>query len=121
MPKKMRRNKRSNPRMSSGTVPRYSRPDSVKDLLAHRLPGLKRVTDQAVRQSFWNDWLSGHIPAPMRTKISGIAERDGTLVVFAETAAWSARLRYAILELQREIHAADPAVTAIEVRVLPRR
>ena len=50
-----------------------------------------------------------------------LGERDGTLVIFAETAAWSARLRYAILELQREIHAADPAVTAIEVRVLPRR
>jgi hypothetical protein len=121
MPKKMSRNKRSNPRMSSRTVPRYSRPDSVKDLLAHKLPGLKRVTDQAVRQSFWNGWLCGHIPAAMRTKISGVAERDGTLVIFAESAAWSARLRYAVHELEGEIRAANPKLTEIEVRVLPRR
>jgi hypothetical protein len=53
-------------------------------------------------------------------RISGIAEREGRLVIFAETAAWSARLRYAILELEREIRAADPALIDIEVRVLPR-
>jgi hypothetical protein len=60
------------------------------------------------------------LPPEIRPKVSGVTERDGTLVVFAETAAWSARLRYVILELEREIRAADPAITAIEVRVLPR-
>jgi len=63
---------------------------------------LTRVTAQASRQNFWNCWLSTHLP------------------IFAETAAWSARLRYAILELEREIRAAAPALTDIEVRVLPR-
>jgi len=41
-------------------------------------------------------------------------------VIFAATAAWSARLRYAVLELEREIRTADPELTDIEVRVLPR-
>ena len=98
---------------------------SVKELLASSRPTLKRVTDrvadQAARASFWSAWLAAHVAQPTHARICAIAERDGTLVIFAETAAWSARLRYAILELQGEIHAADPAVTAIEVRVLPRR
>jgi hypothetical protein len=120
MPKKMSRNKRSKAAMSTRAAARAPAAHSVKDLLASGKPTLKRVTDQATRQSFWNDWLAGHIPAEIRTRISGIAERDGTLVIFAESAAWSARLRYAVLELEREIRAADPALAGIEVRVLPR-
>jgi hypothetical protein len=93
---------------------------SVKELLARRVPTLTRVTAQASRQNFWNCWLSTHLPPEIRTRISGVTERDGRLVIFAETAAWSARLRYAILELEREIRVADPALTDIAVRVLPR-
>jgi len=93
---------------------------SVKELLARRIPVLTRVTAQASRQNFWNCWFSTHLPPEIRPRISGVTERDRTLVIFAETAAWSARLRYAIFELEDEIRAADPALTDIEVRVLPR-
>ena len=93
---------------------------SVKELLARRAPALTRVTAQASRQNFWNQWLSTHLPPEMRPRVTGVTERESTLVIFAETAAWSARLRYAVLELEREIRAADPALTGIEVRVLPR-
>jgi hypothetical protein len=120
MPKNMGRNKRKNRPMSTAAVPQSAPAHSVKDLLAHGLPSLKRVTHQAARQKFWNGWLDGHIPAEIRTRISGVAERDSTLVIFAESAAWSARLRYAVLELEREIRAADPGLSAIKVRVRPR-
>ena len=106
--------------MSSRTSPVSRKVDSVKELLTRRLPALSRVTDQAARHNFWEKWLSERLPAELRPRISGIAERDATLVIFAETAAWSARLRYAILELEREIRTADPELTDIEVRVLPR-
>ena len=79
-----------------------------------------RVTAQSARQNFWSCWLSDHLPAELRARVSGITEHSGKLVIFAESAAWSARLRYAVLELEREIRAADPALTGIEVRVLPR-
>ena len=113
MPKKMTRNKRR-------IVPRAPRTHSVKDLLAAGSPGLKRVTDQAARGRFWGEWLAARLPESSRERISGISEREGTLVIFAESAAWSARLRYAVLELEGEIRAADPGLTGIEVRVLPR-
>ena len=106
--------------MRSRTGPTPAAAHSVKELLARRAPVLTRVTTQASRQNFWNCWLSTHLPPEIRPKVSGVTERAGTLVIFAETAAWSARLRYAVLELEREIRAADSAVTDVEVRVLPR-
>ncbi|HVY79772.1 MAG TPA: hypothetical protein VG994_02225 [Steroidobacteraceae bacterium] len=42
-------------------------------------------------------------------------------MIFAESAAWSARLRYAIAELDADIRRANPAIRSVSVRVLPRR
>ena len=120
MPKNMSRNKRKKQPVSTLAAPRTPPVHSVKELLAHGPPSLKRVTDQAARQSFWHGWLRGHIPAELHARISGVAEREGTLVIFAESAAWSARLRYAVLELESEIRAAQPTLGRIAVRVRPR-
>jgi Dna[CI] antecedent, DciA len=120
MPKNMGRNKRGKRRMSTTTASRAVRTHSVKELLARAVPGLTRVTDQAMRQKFWRDWLAANLPAETAAKISGVADREGTLVIFAESAAWSARLRFALRELERDIRRADPAVSSVIVRVLPR-
>ena len=120
MPKMMSRNKRGKAPMRSRTGLTFAPAHSVKELLARRVPTLTRVTAQVSRQNFWNQWLSTHLPPEIRPRVTGVTEREGTLVIFAETAAWSARLRYAVLELETEIRAADPALTGIEVRVLPR-
>jgi hypothetical protein len=81
---------------------------------------LKRVTDQGVRQDFWRTWLHAYLPAEIREKLTGVVERDGTLVIFAESPAWSARLRYAVQEIEAQILSAKPGITAVNVRVLPR-
>jgi hypothetical protein len=120
MPKKMSRNKRGKAPMRSRTGLVSAPVHSVKDLLARRTSRLSRVTTQAARQNFWSCWLGARLPPEICPHLSGISERDGTLTVFAESAAWSARLRYAVLELEREIRAADPSLLGIEVRVLPR-
>ena len=106
--------------MRSAAGPLRSPAHSVKDLLAHALPGLTRVTDQAARASFWNGWLSAHLPAELRSRVSGVVERNGELVVFAESAAWCARLRYVLIDLEKDIRSAAPVITAVAVRVLPR-
>ncbi|HXZ59019.1 MAG TPA: DciA family protein [Steroidobacteraceae bacterium] len=79
-----------------------------------------RVTTQAARANFWNAWLSERLPAEIRARLSGVVEREGTLVIFAESAAWSARLRYAVQELEPEILAAAHGLSAVQVRVRPR-
>lgn len=93
---------------------------SVKDLLARVVPSLTRVTEQVSRQNHWLSWLSQHLPGEIHARVSGVTEQRGILVVFAESSAWSARLRYAVLELEAQIRAAAPELTSIQVRVLPR-
>ncbi len=94
--------------------------DSVKDLLAKLTPNLKRVTEQVHRQDFWRVWLEAHLPAEITGKLTGVVERDGALVIFAESPAWSARLRFAVQEIEAQILAAKPGINAVNVRVLPR-
>ena len=93
---------------------------SVKELLSRYAPALTRVTEKAEKQDFWSAWLGSQLPAELARKISGVTEREGTVVVFAESAAWSARLRFALLELETAARAAAPGFVGLEVRVLPR-
>jgi hypothetical protein len=89
-------------------------------VLARLSPTLTRVTDQAARQATWKDWLEAHLPIDVSTRLSGIVEREGTLVLFAESSAWSARLRYAVQEIQGPLKQAYPKIVDIKVKVLPR-
>jgi predicted nucleic acid-binding Zn ribbon protein len=127
MPKMPPPNKRSVPKRAS-RPPRNrasspSRPPaahSVKDLLARAVPVLSQAADQTARQAFWRRWLQERIPAELYPKITAITERDGSLVVFADSPAWSARLRYALQELHARIREADPDIEEVCVRVMPR-
>jgi hypothetical protein len=83
-------------------------------------PGLKRVTDQSERQDFWRRWLDTYLPLELRGKLTGVVERDGILIIFAESPAWSARLRYAVQEIEAQILKAKPGITSVNIRVLPR-
>jgi hypothetical protein len=56
----------------------------------------------------------------IRARVSGVVEREGVLVIFAESAAWSARLRFTVEELGPEIRTAAAGITRIVVRVRPR-
>jgi hypothetical protein len=112
-------------RAHSASQPRHSGSPSqpahsVKDLLARAVPILSQAADQTARQAFWRPWLQAHLPPGLPARITGITERNGTLVVFADSPAWSARLRYALQELTPRIQAAQPAITEVTVRVLPR-
>jgi hypothetical protein len=106
--------------MRTAAGPFAQRLHSVKELLGGGTGILTRVTDRAAGANRWRAWLSQHLPPELRAKVSGVTEREGTLVIFAESAAWSARLRYAALELESAIRAEDPGITAVAVRVLPR-
>jgi hypothetical protein len=121
MPNKLRRNKRGGTRNSATSVSKpFRRPDSVKDVLGRLTPTLTRVSDQAARQTFWKQWLVQHLPSELTPRLSGVVERDNTLVIFAESAAWSARLRYVMQELEPEIKQAQPTIQQVSVRVMPK-
>jgi hypothetical protein len=134
MPNKSRQHKRSvrdpatrrlRTRAHSASQPPQSGPASqatrsIKDLLARTVPVLSQAADHSARQAFWRPWLESHLPPELPARITGISERDGSLVVFADCSAWSARLRYALQELAPDIRRAQPGIKEVAVRVMPR-
>jgi hypothetical protein len=123
MPNKSRPHKRSVPRLASRSARARSQSapaHSVKDLLARAVPILSQAADQTALQAFWRPWLEAHLPPDLASRITATRERDGSLVVFAESPAWSARLRYALQELAGQIREARAGVSEVSVRVMPR-
>src|ERR1700761_9158201 len=121
MPNKIPGHKRGGTRrMATGVAKPFRKADSVKDVLARSTPTLTRVSVQAARQKHWKPWLGAHLPADLTTRLSGVVEREGALVIFAESAAWSARIKFAVLELEAAIRAEGPEIQQIIVRVLPK-
>ena len=84
------------------------------------MPLVTAVTDQAERMRFWQAWLAARVPVELTARMTGLTEREDALVVFAESAAWCARLRFALKELEGEVREVRPQLATVEVRVLPR-
>ena len=115
MPNKVKLNKRGKLRMRR----RVRSADSVKDLLTGNIPALQRLSQQSARQELWRAWLHEHLPEEARTHVSGIVERHDTLVIFTRSAAWCARVRFAVAEIEEALKRAHPKIARVEVRVLP--
>jgi hypothetical protein len=121
MPNKLLRHKRGGTRNVATSVSKpFRKPDSVKDVLRRATPTLTRVADQAGRQSYWQHWLAQNLPPELTSRLSGVVEREDTLVIFTESAAWSARLKYVLHELQTRIKQAQPTIQHVSVRVMPK-
>jgi Dna[CI] antecedent, DciA len=121
MPNKLRRDKRGGSRNSATGVSKpFRSPHSVKAVLGRSTPTLTRVSDQAGRQGFWKQWLARHLPDELTPHLSGVVEREQTLVIFAESAAWSTRLRYVMHELEAQIKQTQPTIQRVSVRVMPK-
>jgi hypothetical protein len=88
--------------------------------LARSVPVLSRAADQTARQAFWRPWLEARLPPGLPARITGIAAREDSLVVFTDSPAWSARLRYALHDLEAQIRETQPDIKDVTVRVMPR-
>jgi hypothetical protein len=84
--------------------------------LASRIPG----------QRAWSEWLRQQLPPMLGAHLVNVvpkaldpAGHNVELVVFADSAGWSARLRYALAALETEIRTHDAAVRRTRVRVSP--
>jgi hypothetical protein len=83
------------------------------------------ATAEAAEAAGWLDWVRMGLPIELaphvmqvllkRGKVDG-SERE--LTVFADSPAWCARLRYALLALEQRIRARDPAIRRLSARVL---
>ena len=109
----------------------------LRGVAAHRAPARASSTAEpqvrartpaapssVLEQQAWLEWmrallppeLAAHLVRVLPKSAAGLEERE--LVAFADTPAWCARLRYALLELEQQARARDPTVKGIRARVL---
>ncbi len=94
--------------------------DSVKDLLLRSTPVLAGLQRAALRQGDWLQWVQRELPEELAGHVTGASEQAGELVIFAESAVWGVRLRYAAPQLLSVIGRQQPSITGVRVRVVPR-
>jgi hypothetical protein len=94
--------------------------DSVKDLLQRATPVLAGLQREALRQRDWLPWVQRELPEELGTHVTGVTEQSGELVIFAESAVWGVRLRYAAPQLLSAINAQQANIVGVKVRVVPR-
>ncbi len=94
--------------------------DSVKDLLQRATPVLAGLQREALRQRDWLQWVRRELPPDLADHVTGVAETAGELVIFAESAGWGVRLRYAAPQLLEAMSAARMKISGVRVRVVPR-
>ena len=97
-------------------------PESVKALLSRISQSLRTPVAEA-RQAprHWREWLEKKLPDGLDAHVTGVVERDTQLTIFAESAAWSARLRFAMAELEAQIRLENAAIQKVLVKVMPRQ
>jgi hypothetical protein len=88
--------------------------DSVKDLLQRSTPVLAGL------QRDWLQWVQRELPQDLATHVTGVTEQAGEIVLFAESAVWGVRLRYAAPQLLSAMNAQQANIVAVKVRVVPR-
>lgn len=98
-------------------------PHSVKDVL-NRVRTLRQLSATIPEQLEWAGWLRGRLSGEIAAHLVSVvrrappAARAAQLILFADSAAWCARLRYAVGALAPEIRARDASIGPIHVRVL---
>ena len=111
-----RNRRRTIPTSPARAPERHGNLNSVNDLLAHR-SGLRRIIDSIPAQLSWAEWLRAAVTAPLADHIVSAVPKSAELVVFADSAAWATRLRYALAALLPDITTRDAAISRTTVRV----
>ena len=79
--------------------------------------GLRRIAATIPVQQSWADWLRGMVGLELAGHIVNAVPNNGQLVVFADSAAWGTRLRYALAGMQADIAGRDATISRASVRV----
>ncbi|MCC7460838.1 MAG: DUF721 domain-containing protein [Gammaproteobacteria bacterium] len=86
-----------------------------------RQPAARAAQRGLDAQQRWLAWLRDIVPAELGTRMIGAAEQRGTLIVYASSAAWCTRLKYALADALPRCQERAPQIRALQVRVRPPR
>jgi hypothetical protein len=124
MPKKPPQDKKSFPEKGSGSA--FGRAGARRHGSAQRVDGIMKkqgwlqgLERELGAQRQWLAWLTEALPAELQGQLVYALHKGPELTVLAASAAWSARLRFALAELEPVIRARAPDIVKITVRVAP--
>ncbi len=80
---------------------------------------LGQLRQQVAAQADWLAWVRARLPAELADGVVQALPHGTLLVVRCRSAAWSARLRYALEPLAGELAAADAKLAGFQVKVAP--
>ena len=118
MPKKPPQDKPKRLALGPGSGIRGRKISSVSDLLSSQ-PAARAAQAALAAERAWLAFLRPRLPPEIAGHLAGAAVRRGVLLIYATSAAWSARLRYVLGGLEPQCTEHDPTVRRIEVRVQP--
>jgi hypothetical protein len=118
----MRRNKKSV--QASGTRSDYGKhkPTNVKDLLASSLVSAKKIRQVTDKNQILLNAVRDRLDPDLRERVIDAALADEVLTLYARSAAWAARLRFAAAAIDTAALAAGSGaapIGSIVVRIRP--
>jgi hypothetical protein len=92
--------------------------DPLKPLFGGLSPGLDALVRKASEARSLTSRVQSELPEPVRPHVLSASRRDNDLVVIVDSAAWSARVRYAGRRLKSQLEAGgEPAIDKVRVKV----
>lgn len=92
--------------------------DRLKPLFSGLPQGLERLAQQAAAVTSLTALVQQYLPEAVRPHVVAAVRRADDLVVVVDSAAWSARVRYAGAQLKEQLAAAGERVSGkVRVRV----
>ncbi len=119
MPKPPARNNLPKVPARPGPQSRVKKPLGISELLGRSGLLQQAIAQQADRGAFWRGFLCERLPAELAGRVTQVVERDGVVTIYAASAAWSARLRFALPEHWPAALEAAPGIKRWTVRVQP--
>lgn len=113
MPKRPHRDKQT---VRPGTVPK-----TVGDLISARLPALVQTALSKAETSEWQVAVMKALGPDLANKVNACSLESGKITVVVESAAWAARMRFALADVEEEIRRQVPDCRELTVRVRPSR
>jgi hypothetical protein len=119
MPKPPTRNNLPKVPRPSESSSRLKKPIGISDLLGRSGVLQQAIARQTDRGVFWREFFTARLPSELAGQVTHVVERDGALSIYAASAAWSARLRFAVAEHWPAAQEAAPGLKRWSVRVQP--
>lgn len=111
MPKSSNRDKS---RIRRGFSPR-----TVGDLISARLPSLVESAPQTSDRSEWHVAVMKALGPELANKVNRCSLASGRVTVVVDSAAWAARMRFALADLDPQLRQLVPGFRELTVRIRP--